>query len=163
MHRHGSLPELVLQGCAGGRPGSNTGRVMTLDSLSYLTYMLNMDPLSQTFSALADPTRRAILARLANSDATVGELAEPFDMSLPAVSRHLKVLTEAGLIERSTEAQWRRCALRGEGLRAAADWIEFYRKFWETRLDQLESFLARTAPPPATPSTKGKRRARRKS
>ncbi len=80
-----------------------------------------MDALSQTSSALADPTRRAILARLADSDATVGELAEPFDMSLPAVSRHLKVLTEAGLIVRSTEAQWRRCALRGEGLRAASD------------------------------------------
>ena len=86
--------------------------------------MLNMDALSQTFSALADPTRRAILARLATGAATVGELAEPFDMSLPAVSRHLKVLTDAGLIERHTEAQWRRCELRGEGLRAAADWIE---------------------------------------
>ena len=79
-----------------------------------------MDALSQTFSALADPTRRAILARLATGAATVGELAEPFEMSLPAVSRHLKVLTEAGLIERSTEAQWRRCSLRGEGFRSAA-------------------------------------------
>jgi DNA-binding transcriptional ArsR family regulator len=105
-----------------------------------------MDALSQTFSALADPTRRAILARLASSDATVGELAEPFEMSLPAVSRHLKVLTEAGLIERSTEAQWRRCALRGEGMRAAADWIEFYRRFWEESFDRLDAFLKRTAP-----------------
>ena len=78
-----------------------------------------MDTLSQTFSALADPTRRALLARLATGAATVGELAEPFDMSLPAVSRHLKVLTDAGLIERHTEAQWRRCELRGEGFRAA--------------------------------------------
>jgi DNA-binding transcriptional ArsR family regulator len=121
-----------------------------------------MDALSQTFSALADPTRRAILARLADSDATVGELAEPFDMSLPAVSRHLKVLTEAGLIERSTEAQWRRCALRGEGLRAAADWIEFYRRFWEQQFDRLDAFLANTAPkPPAPKPAKEKRRGRR--
>ena len=111
-----------------------------------------MDPLSQTFSALADPTRRAILARLATGAATVGELAEPFDMSLPAVSRHLKVLTEAGLIERSTEAQWRRCSLRGEGMREAADWIEFYRRFWEQQFDQLDAFLARTAPKPAAPN-----------
>ena len=118
-----------------------------------------MDQLSQTFSALADPTRRAILARLATGAATVGALAEPFDMSLPAVSRHLKVLTEAGLIERHTEAQWRRCELRGEGFRAASDWIEFYRRFWETQLDRLDDFLKRTAPEP----TKGKSRARRKS
>jgi DNA-binding transcriptional ArsR family regulator len=110
-----------------------------------------MDALSQTFSALADPTRRAILARLADGDATVGELAEPFEMSLPAVSRHLKVLTQAGLIERSTEAQWRRCALRGEGLRAAADWIEFYRRFWEESFDRLDAFLSRTAPTPEAP------------
>jgi DNA-binding transcriptional ArsR family regulator len=117
-----------------------------------------MDRLSQAFSALADPTRRAILARLATGAATVGDLAEPFDMSLPAVSRHLKVLTEAGLIERHTEAQWRRCELRGEGFRAAADWIEFYRKFWEGQLDRLDDFLKRTAPK----SVKGKSRARRK-
>jgi DNA-binding transcriptional ArsR family regulator len=118
-----------------------------------------MDPLSQTFSALADPTRRAILAKLARGDATVGELAEPFEMSLPAVSRHLKVLTAAGLIERSTEAQWRRCALRGEGLRAAADWIEFYRRFWEESFDRLDAFLARTGPKPK--QAKEKRRGRR--
>jgi len=116
-----------------------------------------MDALSQTFSALADPTRRAILARLADGNATVGELAEPFDMSLPAVSRHLKVLTEAGLIERSTEAQWRRCALRGDGLRAAADWIEFYRRFWEQQFDRLDAFLARTAPKPAKEKRRGRR------
>jgi len=121
-----------------------------------------MDALSQTFSALADPTRRAILARLATGAATVGELAEPFDMSLPAVSRHLKVLTEAGLIERSTEAQWRRCSLRGEGMREAADWIEFYRRFWEQQFNQLDAFLARTAPTPAAPKpAKEKRRGRR--
>jgi len=120
-----------------------------------------MDALSQTFSALADPTRRAILARLAAGGATVGELAEPFDMSLPAVSRHLRVLTDAGLIERHTEAQWRRCELRGEGLRAAADWMEFYRKFWEAQLDRLDAFLKRTAPAPAPSPAKGKRNVRR--
>ena len=153
---------VTLQRCAGPRGASNTVEVRSLDADLYLTYMLNMDALSQTFSALADPTRRAILARLANSDATVGELAEPFDMSLPAVSRHLKVLTEAGLIERSTEAQWRRCTLRGEGMREAADWIEFYRRFWEQQFDQLDAFLARTAPKPAAPKlAKEKRRGRR--
>lgn len=125
--------------------------VWALDFRFYLTILLNMDALSQTFSALADPTRRAILARLADGDATVGELAEPFEMSLPAVSRHLKVLTQAGLIERSTEAQWRRCALRGEGLRAAADWIEFYRRFWEESFNRLDAFLSRTAPTPEAP------------
>ena len=111
-----------------------------------------MDTLSQTFSALADPTRRAILARLATGAATVGEIAEPFDMSLPAVSRHLRVLTDAGLIERHTEAQWRRCELRGEGLRAAADWIEFYRHFWEESFNRLDAFLSRTAPQPEASS-----------
>jgi DNA-binding transcriptional ArsR family regulator len=116
-----------------------------------------MDSLSQTFAALADPTRRAILARLAGGAATVGDLAEPFDMSLPAVSRHLKVLTEAGLIERHTEAQWRRCELRGEGMREAADWIEEYRRFWQASFDRLDAFLKRTAPPTEpTPETGGK-------
>jgi DNA-binding transcriptional ArsR family regulator len=128
-----------------------------LDRLPYLTYMLSMDMLSQTFSALADPTRRAILARLATGAATVGDIAEPFDMSLPAVSRHLRVLTDAGLIERHTEAQWRRCELRGEGFRAAADWIEFYRRFWEQQFDKLDAFLKRTAP---TKPAKGKRHGR---
>ena len=117
-----------------------------------------MDMLSQTFSALADPTRRAILARLATGAATVGEIAEPFDMSLPAVSRHLRVLTDAGLIERHTEAQWRRCELRGEGLRAAADWIEEYRRFWEQQFDRLEAYLKRTAPQPKGKSDGRKRR-----
>ena len=122
----------------------------------------NAAALDRVFHALADPTRRAILARLATGAATVGDLAEPFDMSLPAVSRHLKVLTEAGLIERSTEAQWRRCTLRGEGMREAADWIEFYRRFWEQQFDQLDAFLARTAAKPAAPTpAKEKRRGRR--
>jgi DNA-binding transcriptional ArsR family regulator len=127
----------------------------------YLTKSLNMDMLSQTFSALADPTRRAILAKLATGAATVGELAEPFDMSLPAVSRHLRVLTDAGLIERSTEAQWRRCTLRGEGLRAAADWMEFYRRFWGQQFDRLDAFLKRTEAKADPKPVKGKRRARR--
>ncbi len=115
--------------------------------------------LDAVFGALADATRRQILARLANGAESTSALAAPFDMSLPAVSRHLKVLTEAGLIERHTEAQWRRCELRGEGLRAAADWIELYRKFWEGQLDRLDDFLKRTTPRPV----KGKSRARRKS
>jgi len=89
--------------------------------------------------------------------ATVGDIAEPFDMSLPAVSRHLRVLTDAGLIERHTEAQWRRCELRGEGLRAAADWIDEYRRFWEQQFDRLEAYLKRTAP-----QSKGKRDARKR-
>jgi DNA-binding transcriptional ArsR family regulator len=129
---------------------------------SYLTMSLNMDQLSQTFSALADPTRRAILARLASGAATVGELAEPFDMSLPAVSRHLKVLTEAGLIERHAEAQWRRCALRAEGLRAAADWIDEYRGFWEQQFGRLEAYLERTAPEHDGKSARGGRHARKR-
>ena len=116
-----------------------------------------MDMLSQTFSALADPTRRAILARLATGEATVGELAEPFEISLPAVSRHLKVLTDAGLIERHTDAQWRRCELKAEGLRAAADWIEFYRRFWEQQFDRLDAFLAQTAPQPPKEKRRGRR------
>jgi DNA-binding transcriptional ArsR family regulator len=122
-----------------------------------------MDTLSQTFSALADPTRRALLARLATGAATVGE---PFDMSLPAVSRHLKVLTDAGLIERHTEAQWRRCELRGEGFRAATDWIEFYRRFWEQQFDKLDAFLKRTAAKapkaPKANAPKGKDHGRRR-
>ena len=121
-----------------------------------------MDPLSQTFSALADPTRRAIMARLATGAATVGELAGPFDMSLPAVSRHLKVLTEAGLIERQTEAQWRRCSLRAEGLRGASDWIDEYRRFWEQQFDRLEAFLEQTAPPATGAPAKVKRNARKR-
>jgi DNA-binding transcriptional ArsR family regulator len=120
-----------------------------------------MDTLSQTFQALADPTRRAILARLSSGAATVGDIAEPFDMSLPAVSRHLKVLTEAGLIERHTEAQWRRCELRAAGMREAADWIEEYRRFWEAQFDKLEAFLKRTAPKdPKSKPTKGSKNGR---
>ena len=102
---------------------------------------MSADPLSQTFAALADPTRRAILARLCSGEATVSELAEPFDMSLPAVSKHLKVLERAGLVSRGREAQWRPCRLEAAPLEAANDWLEVYRRFWEQSLDRLESYL----------------------
>ncbi len=99
------------------------------------------DPLSTTFSALADPTRRAILARLATGGATVGELASPFEISLPAVSRHLRVLEHAGLIAREKDAQWRRCRLDPAPLKEAADWVSQYRRFWEERFDALADYL----------------------
>jgi DNA-binding transcriptional ArsR family regulator len=99
------------------------------------------DALSSTFSALADPTRRAILARLVSGEATVTELAEPFDMSLPAVSKHLKVLERAGLIARGREAQWRPCRIEGGRLREVSDWIEHYRRFWEESFDRLDDYL----------------------
>jgi DNA-binding transcriptional ArsR family regulator len=100
------------------------------------------DPLSITFAALSDPTRRAILARLASGDATVKELAVPFDVSLPAVSKHLKVLQRAGLIEQGRQAQWRPCTLKAAPLRDAADWIGQYRRHWEERFERLDVLLA---------------------
>jgi DNA-binding transcriptional ArsR family regulator len=100
------------------------------------------DSLDATFSALADPTRRAILARLTAGTATVAELAEPFDMSLPAISKHLKVLERAGLIAKGRSAQSRPCRLQAGRLKAAADWLEHYRSFWEQGLDRLEAVLA---------------------
>lgn len=103
---------------------------------------MSPDPLSATLHALADPTRRAILARLAQGEAAVTDLARPFAMSLPAVSKHLKVLEQAGLISRGRDAQWRPCRLEPERLKEAADWLERYRIFWEARLDRLEAFLA---------------------
>ncbi|MDQ7802226.1 metalloregulator ArsR/SmtB family transcription factor [Amycolatopsis sp. A133] len=99
------------------------------------------DTLSRTFSALADPTRRAILARLAAGEATVNELAEPFPMSLPAVSRHLKVLEEAGLITRGRTRQWRPCRLEAKPLEDVADWVAAYRRFWDDGFDRLEEHL----------------------
>ena len=99
------------------------------------------DLLSTTFAALADPTRRAILARLAQGEATVNELAEPFAMSLPAVSKHLKVLERAGLISRGRSAQWRPCRLDPGPLRDAAGWLEHYRRFWDESFDRLERYL----------------------
>jgi DNA-binding transcriptional ArsR family regulator len=100
-----------------------------------------MDLLTQTFSALADPTRRAIVARLAAGDATVGELAEPFDISGPAVSRHLQVLQDAQLIERKVRGRWRVCSLRRDQLAAARDWIDQVRTFWTQGFDRLEALL----------------------
>ena len=99
------------------------------------------DPLSSTFAALADPTRRAILARLASGEVSVTELAEPFEMSLPAVSKHLKVLERAGLIARGREAQWRPCRLEPARLKDVSDWVEEYREIWEQRLDRLDEYL----------------------
>jgi DNA-binding transcriptional ArsR family regulator len=99
------------------------------------------DRLSATFAALADPTRRAILARLASGESSVTELAEPFDMSLPAVSKHLKVLERAGLIVRGREAQWRPCRIEPRALKEVDDWLERYRRFWEQSLDRLDDYL----------------------
>ena len=99
------------------------------------------DGLSETFAALADPTRRAILARLASGEASVTELAEPFEMSMPAVSKHLKVLERAGLIVRGREAQWRPCRLDAGPLKDVAGWVERYRRFWEQSFDRLEDYL----------------------
>lgn len=100
-----------------------------------------VDQLSKTFGALADPTRRAILARLAHGEATVNELAEPFAVSLQAVSKHLKVLERAELISRGRTAQWRPCSLRAEPLGDVTDWLEHYRRFWEGSFDRLEEHL----------------------
>ena len=99
------------------------------------------DQLSSTFAALADPTRRAILARLALGETSVTELAKPFEMSMPAVSKHLKVLERAGLIARGREAQWRPCRLEAGPLKEAASWIEEYRRFWEQSLDRIDAYL----------------------
>lgn len=99
------------------------------------------DQLSNTFAALADPTRRTILARLAEGEATVNELAEPFEMSLPAISRHLKVLERAGLIARGRSAQWRPCRLDARPLRGVNEWLEYYRAFWEGSFDRLDDHL----------------------
>jgi DNA-binding transcriptional ArsR family regulator len=99
------------------------------------------DDLNATFAALADPTRRAILARLASGQASVTDLAEPFEMSMPAISKHLKVLEHAGLIARGRDAQWRPCRLRARPLKRAADWIEHYRRFWTESFDRLDEYL----------------------
>ena len=99
------------------------------------------DPLSLTFAALADPTRRAILARLASGESTVTDLAAPFDMSLPAVTKHLKVLERAGLITRGRDAQWRPCRLEAGPLKSISDWVEHYRQFWERSFERLDAYL----------------------
>jgi DNA-binding transcriptional ArsR family regulator len=113
---------------------------------------MTSDQLDAVFSALADPTRRAILARLSAGEATVKELAAPFDMSLPAISKHLKVLENAGLITRGREAQWRPCRLEVSPLKEAANWIDQYRKFWEESFDRLAEVL-KELQPPAEPAT----------
>jgi len=102
---------------------------------------MKTDTLSLTFAALADPTRRAILARLASGETSVNELAHPFQMTLPAISKHLKVLERAGLIERRREAQWRPARLDATPLKEVADWLEQYRRFWETSFDRLAEYL----------------------
>ena len=113
------------------------------------------DRLSTTFAALADPTRRAILARLALGETSVTELAEPFEMSLPAVSKHLKVLERAGLITRGREAQWRPCRIEPDALKGVDEWLETYRRFWEERFDRLDEYLRKL-------QAKGKTRGRKK-
>lgn len=116
---------------------------------------MQTDPLSAKFAALADPTRRAILARLASGQASVSELAQPFDMSLPAVSKHLKVLERAGLISRGREAQWRPCRLEAAALQPVNEWISQYRAQWEARFDRLDAYLKTMQP-------KEKKRGRKK-
>jgi DNA-binding transcriptional ArsR family regulator len=113
------------------------------------------DRLSATFAALADPTRRAILARLATGESSVSELAEPFDMTLPAISKHLKVLERVGLITRGREAQWRPCRIEPNGFKDVDGWLERYRRFWEERLDRLDDYLREL-------QAKEKRRGRKK-
>ena len=103
---------------------------------------MHTDPLSATLSALADPTRRAILARLADGEATVNQIAEPFAISLPAVSRHLKVLAGAGLISRGRDAQWRPCKLEAQALKPVDDWLATYRRFWSESFDRMDAYLA---------------------
>jgi DNA-binding transcriptional ArsR family regulator len=122
---------------------------------------MSPDSLSATFAALADPTRRAILARLALGETSVSELAEPFDISLPAVSRHLKVLEGAGLIVRGREAQWRPCRIEPKALKGVDDWLEEYRRLWEQRLDRLEDYL-RTLQADEQPSKQSDRPSREK-
>jgi len=117
------------------------------------------DPLSQAFAALADPTRRAILARLSTGEATVNELAVPFDMTQPSISKHLKVLERAGLISRSRAAQTRPCRLEPAPLRQIASWLEMYRQLWEDSFDQLDAFLQSTTP--TAPRSKGKSHVRK--
>jgi DNA-binding transcriptional ArsR family regulator len=120
-------------------------------------YKMSSNRLSTTFAALADPTRRAILARLITGDVSVTELAEPFKMSLPAVSKHLKVLERAGLIARGQDAQWRPCRLKAAPLKDVADWVQHYRRFWEESFDRLEDYLVELKNVQAKNSTTNKK------
>jgi DNA-binding transcriptional ArsR family regulator len=115
-----------------------------------------MDRLSGTFAALADPTRRAILARLALGETSVTDLAKPFEMSLPAVSKHLKVLERAGLITRGREAQWRPCRIEAAALREVDDWLQHYRRFWEESFDRLDDYLRELQAKKPRRTTEGK-------
>lgn len=124
--------------------------------------MNNADPLSSTFAALSDPTRRAILSRLAKGSASVNELAEPFDMSLPAISKHLKVLEKANLITRGREAQWRPCHLDAKGLKDVANWLENYRVFWEASFDRLDDYLQELQKQQNKTQTKEKKNVRKR-
>jgi len=118
---------------------------------------MSADSLNRAFAALADPTRRAIIARLTAGEATVNELAEPFDMTQPSISKHLKVLERAGLVSRGRAAQTRPCRLEAAPLKEVANWVETYRSLWEERFDRLDSFLQSTHPK----STKGKKNVRK--
>lgn len=117
---------------------------LTIQLFNHLVIPVQPDTLSATFAALADPTRRAILARLANGETSVTELAEPFEMSMPAISKHLKVLERAGLVARGRDAQWRPRQLQAGPLKDVADWVAEYRRFWDQSLDRLEDYLRRT-------------------
>jgi DNA-binding transcriptional ArsR family regulator len=119
------------------------------------------DSLSQTFAALSDPTRRAMLAQLSNGEASVSELAQPFlsEMSLPAITKHIKVLEKAGLVTKTKDAQWRPCRLNGDGLKEVADWVETYRVYWEESFDRLEAYLQTVT---AQKKNKGKKHGRKK-
>ena len=119
---------------------------------------MSTDQLSVTFAALAEPTRRAILGRLIAGERSVTELAEPFDMTMPAVSKHLRVLERAGLIARGREAQWRPCRIEAAPLKEVADWTERYRHIWEARLDRLETYLQQMKPKENTHARKKRRK-----
>jgi DNA-binding transcriptional ArsR family regulator len=119
---------------------------------------MQADQLSATFSALADPTRRAILSRLVSGECSVTDLAKPFDMTMPAVSKHLRVLERAGLIARRPEAQWRHCRIEGGPLKEVANWTEHYRHLWEERLDRLDRYLQQIKPKEKKRHDRGKRK-----
>jgi DNA-binding transcriptional ArsR family regulator len=122
---------------------------------------MSLQQVSTTFAALGDPTRLAIMARLSQGEATVTELAQPFDISMPAITKHLKVLENAGLISRSREAQWRPCRIEGQGLKPVADWVEQYRVFWEASFDRLGLYLE-SIQSKKPKKTRGMRNVRRK-
>ncbi len=130
---------------------------------TFVPEAMTADRLSATFHALADPTRRAILARLSSGEASVNDLAAPFDMSLPAISKHLKVLEGAGLISRTKEAQYRPCKLEAQPLQEANAWVEQYRKFWEASFDRLDAYLQALQAKEKKVSTKGSKKKNRKT